>query len=418
MAWGDAFKSAWNKATDTARNAAAALATGAKKVKGWAKEKYTDAKNWTKKKATETADWVKKKTDEVKEWAKKTASDVWDATKSIANKVKNAYQAAKDYTLPKKVGTPVQHCLITQDKDNELIDKALASGNPQAIKLANKLKELNYTEEMAWLAKDVYKVDSADAPPGWEKLNADPEALAKLGLKPDEFAPKDIGFRAALYQSKDKKRIVFAVKGTESGEDWIHNLKQGIGMQDEYYEHTKTLAKKLQELYGDKLEITGHSLGGGMASTAGVVTSAKTTVFNPAGVHPNTIKNYDISQSDIEVYQVQGEILTTLQENREKIIPALTTATGYGALGPKGAAAGYAYGQKMLNDGDLPEAIGNIHKLPASEKGEHYQWKLADSLGYNPAEGTQRHYMESVLHSIQDQQQNTRQELNALISSD
>lgn len=388
MSWGDAFKAAWNKATDAACDAAGALATGAKKAAGWVKEKASDVADWSKQKyteikdkATKTANWVKKKTDEVKEWTKKKASDVWDAAKSIANNVKKAYQAVKDYILPKKVGTPVEYCMITQDKDHELIDKALASGNKQAIKLANQLKTLNYTEEMAWLAKDVYNVDSSDAPEGWKKISADPKAFKNVQLSPDEFNPKHIGFRSALYKSDDG-RVVFAIKGTESLEDWKENAKQGIGMKSAYYEHTKQLAKKLQLIYGEKLEITGHSLGGGMASAAGVVTGAKTTTFNPAGLHSDTIKDYDMNKVNINIYQVEGELLTTIQENRSTIIP---------------------------------EALGIKHKLPVSNKGVHSEWKLAEDLGYNPIEGVERHLMPSVLHSVQDQQQKARDKLNELL---
>ena len=63
----------------------------------------------------------------------------------------------------------------------------------------------------------------------------------------------------------------------------------------------------------------------------------------------------------------------------------------------------------------LPDAIGDLYKLPFSDKGEHVQWKLAEDIGYNPLEGTKRHSMNSVLYSIQDQQQRTREALNEIL---
>jgi hypothetical protein len=167
MAWGDAFKSAWNKATDAARNVAGALATGAKKVKGWAKEKASDVADWAKekyavakKKATETADWVKKKTDEVTEWAKKkatqvadwgkekyaeakqwtkeTATKAWEATKKgvskltspMANWVKDKYRKIKNIFGNQVAGNPVTSCSkgqLTQPNPLSTGDKVTAA---------------------------------------------------------------------------------------------------------------------------------------------------------------------------------------------------------------------------------------------------------------------------------------------------
>ncbi len=447
MGFGDAFAAAWKQAKEGARQAAGALATGAANVGNWVadeaseaaqwtKEKAEQAAEWTEKKAKETAEWVENKSNEVKEWsrqkynqakdwtrekaeqavdwAKDKAEDAAEYAKTKADDVKKAYEAAKDYVLPQKVGETTAHCQITGDKDDKLIEVALNSDNPEAKKLADQLKELNHVEEMAWLAKDVYNIDSADAPPGWTKVSADPDKLAELGLKPDDFAPERIGFKSALYE-KDGK-YVLSIKGTESKEDWIHNGIQGLGLEDEYYKHSIELAKKLKKKkkIADNLEITGHSLGGGLATAAGVATGMKTTVFNPAGVHPNTFKDYDVENADIDVYQLEGEILTTLQENREAIVPRITTTVG-SLGGPKGAGGGYLLGRKLLKDGAMPAATGHIHKLPASEKGVHHQWKLAEKLGYNPAEGVEMHSMDSVLHSVQDRQSMIRQNLNALL---
>ena len=106
MSWGDAFKAAWNKATDVACDAAGALATGAKKAAGCVKEKASDVADWSKQKytaikdkVTETANWVKKKTDEVKEWTKKKASqaETWVKDKAIkfSKMAHKAYQNVK-----------------------------------------------------------------------------------------------------------------------------------------------------------------------------------------------------------------------------------------------------------------------------------------------------------------------------------
>jgi hypothetical protein len=445
---GNLFKKAWNKASDTAKSAAAAVATGAEIVSKHA----TNAAQKAKKMAFNAAKWIKKTAQKIGE--KATRAGKWAVTElskeyqSIKKKVAEAYQKAKevttnavvgaihvtckavitmkntaldtydsgkDYALPKTIGKPVEQVLSNTDADNKLIEKALKSNDPQIQALGKQLQELNYAEEMAFLSKDVYAVDGKIGPEdnyGWKKLSADPESLKKIGLCPEDFNPQNIEFRAALYQ-KDG-RTVFVIKGTESIEDWLHNLKQGIGIKDEYYEHAIEVGQKLKDLYGDDLEISGHSLGGGLATAVGLVTKSKTTVFNPAGVHPKTIEGYALDNSDIKTYQVEGEILTTVQENRETLIPAVTTMTLGGVLGPVGLVSGERAGLRMIEKGDLPKATGDIEKLQVSPKGEHSQWKLAEDLGYNPLEGIERHGMPSVINSIQDKQNEIRSKLKTL----
>ncbi|WP_069472285.1 hypothetical protein [Candidatus Marithrix sp. Canyon 246] len=146
MSWGDAFKAAWNKATDVACDAAGALATGAKKATGWVKEKASDVADWSKQKyteikdkATKTANWVKKKTDEVKEWTKKKASqaETWVKDKAIKfSKMANkAYQNVK-----KKFGDIVAGATKIICKTANAIDNAIQKGLDRAAKERAKQK--------------------------------------------------------------------------------------------------------------------------------------------------------------------------------------------------------------------------------------------------------------------------------------
>ena len=52
---------------------------------------------------------------------------------------------------------------------------------------------------------------------------------------------------------------------------------------------SEELANKGILKYGD-LQTTGHSLGGGLATAAAVANGLKATVFNPAGLLKNTLK--------------------------------------------------------------------------------------------------------------------------------
>jgi len=71
----------------------------------------------------------------------------------------------------------------------------------------------------------------------------------------------------------------------------------------------------------ENMVLTGHSLGGGLASTASVATDVPAVTFNAAGVHPNTVlaaaalghHDAGLSPGQIRNYHVRGEILTTVQ---------------------------------------------------------------------------------------------------------
>ena len=54
------------------------------------------------------------------------------------------------------------------------------------------------------------------------------------------------------------------------------------------------------------LIITGHSLGGGLATIGGSVTGANTYTFNAAGVHEQTFKDQEV---DIEKHTTYTSVL-------------------------------------------------------------------------------------------------------------
>lgn len=66
----------------------------------------------------------------------------------------------------------------------------------------------------------------------------------------------------------------------------------------------------------DKIKITGHSLGGGLASIVGMITGCETYIYNPAHVSLEAAKNYklDLSRQDnIHTYTTKKEIVTSVE---------------------------------------------------------------------------------------------------------
>jgi hypothetical protein len=219
-----------------------------------------------------------------------------------------------------------------------LLTRAAESGDPSLLAQAKQLKTDYHARDMAALADDVY--DAADGKKakdqphvGYIRASANPEALRAVGIhwskeQVEEYLqPSDSGFRAEIYLpdpailGKDAKPVL-VFKGTDSdkNEDWLNNARQGAGMQSDYYDRAMELALAVKQFKGQGgFEITGHSLGGGLASAASAVTGAPATTFNSAGLHPETAPRFvqggQLFNTDatVNAYQVKGEVLTSVQ---------------------------------------------------------------------------------------------------------
>jgi len=63
----------------------------------------------------------------------------------------------------------------------------------------------------------------------------------------------------------------------------------------------------------------GHSLGGGLASLAGITSGERTITFNSAGLSSGTLARYKVSRGSadglVSAYYLRGEILSGLQDH-------------------------------------------------------------------------------------------------------
>lgn len=252
-----------------------------------------------------------------------------------------------------------------------LIAKGKASKNPKVVKAAEQLEKNNVAVEKAKLANDVY--DPAKGPPeGWKNISDDPKALAKYELDPSQL--KDGEFRAAVYEpdpavfGEDMKTTV-ALKGTTftSSSDWKNNLQQGMNMESAYYKKAVAIGNDTAAS-GQKVDMTGHSLGGGMASAASRASGNDGWTFNSAGLHPETVSRYGgtaapPAQENIQAYQVKGDVLTGVQTQGWKGTLA-AAAAGAAIGGPLGAVVGAI--AKLGVSALAADAVGNVHEVEGS----------------------------------------------------
>ena len=262
-------------------------------------------------------------------------------------------------TPPKPVEAPTEPC-------KPLVSEVCA----QLKKEMEELEEVSERFELSAHVYDVYDPDTNTQPPNGYRHLSDQEVADRLGLASAQEAanmthPEGSSFRAAVYEKGDT--MIISYRGTTSaGGDILADAAQGTGFQNAHYENAKRLATKANHSDsvkngGKKLEFVGHSLGGGLAATSGMITGAKTTTYNAAGVHSNTIagKNPSDYDDNITSHVVDGEILNWAQDNREKINAGIV-----GAGFSKGVIPGII-AAALVARGPIPRSAGTRKSIPA-----------------------------------------------------
>ena len=133
------------------------------------------------------------------------------------------------------------------------------------------------------------------------------------------------GFRAVVFKNIKTCKYVLSFAGTDTGPnkdqsfalDWGTDFYQGGGGISSQYRQAIALTNTLKKVLGDKLSLTGHSLGGGLAAAASMVHNLQAKTFNSAGVHELTLKDYGANMRRqrqlIESFRLDGDPLTTVQ---------------------------------------------------------------------------------------------------------
>jgi hypothetical protein len=120
--------------------------------------------------------------------------------------------------------------------------------------------------------------------------------LAVLFERPfsDPIMPPLSGLKVALYKdyaAPNPGQYVLAFAGTESNDltDMLTNLHQLLVPEDPQYMVAQKLGAYLSPVLTDSLMVTGHSLGGGLASGAAFAGGIPATTYNAAGLQRHTL---------------------------------------------------------------------------------------------------------------------------------
>lgn len=192
---------------------------------------------------------------------------------------------------------------------------------------ATTLSQNQLAGNLARLSIDAY-VDYKDSspkalPPGIRRL--DPEQLpAELGITGnmlvDEAGNPD--FHAAIYQvgGENNAKYVVAFRGVDNWTDWLTVFASEAGKTAQFSAGQLIAEKLVAAKGGDKVMVTGHSLGGGIANHTAIVNGIRSITFNTKGTsYFELTETGDYSGSAARRlttnYQVKGELLTGVQEN-------------------------------------------------------------------------------------------------------
>jgi Lipase (class 3) len=224
-------------------------------------------------------------------------------------------------------------------------------------------------KSLALMASDVYNAKSSP-PPGFREATAND--LKALKLEPIDLKSGKSAFTARVYVSgsgADTKYVVAFRGSTSDKGDWIANGKQALGNSTDHYDKAQTIGRQLARSGNTNVTITGHSLGGGLASATAIASGKNAVTFNAAGLSDATIRTATqirttagvANAGKVDAYFVKGEALSKLQDGGDRIVGAIVGTLLGGPLGGISGAtkadAPEAYGKRIALDPVRPNGI-------------------------------------------------------------
>ena len=143
----------------------------------------------------------------------------------------------------------------------------------------------------------------------------------------DRAEEKDSGFRAVAMRKvvpdgnggymddPNDNRVAVGFAGTNGADDVDDDLLQGIGFTPAQYDQALEFTNEVRQEAAKNCEsvnLTGHSLGGGLATYASIQTGVPATAINSAPLSNNKVPGGTDYSGQITQYYSEGEILTDL----------------------------------------------------------------------------------------------------------
>lgn len=196
---------------------------------------------------------------------------------------------------------------------------------------------------MAALANASYEPGIEEPVPGWCAISRDEQS--RMGITPSHLDNRKSGFLANVY-TNDRGGYVVAMAGTDAGSlaDHTTNARQYAGLPASQYDQARELTRLVVEARGTgNVAVTGHSLGGSLASTAALAHGLQAVVFNAAPVHNNQLGDPAQDRAagisgQVRHYEMPGEFLGHLRrspsQNRGLPGVQMTLTSSHGRVDP------------------------------------------------------------------------------------
>lgn len=129
---------------------------------------------------------------------------------------------------------------------------------------------------------------------------------------------RNSGMQAGIYQHRETYELVLAYRGTEACDfpcsldettEYLRDLATDtaltFGFDDAQFKHAINYARDVANRYpNQKITVTGHSLGGGLAQAVGAVLGLKTFAFNSAPVPDDFFDDNPVTLSKSELNEL------------------------------------------------------------------------------------------------------------------
>lgn len=162
--------------------------------------------------------------------------------------------------------------------------------------------------QLALIASDVYNMETMLDQSCSEFWRLTSEDLYNVGLEDIVLKDDSSGFQTNLYSNGHQ--VVLAFAGSNDLADWRANICETLGLPDLQYRQAVTLAKQVHKCFGERLVITGHSLGGSLATIAACTTESFAVTFNSAGLSESTLKRNNLDPERAKIRSKNGSIRT------------------------------------------------------------------------------------------------------------